>query len=450
MMRNNKGDRNFGVTARSAFFVIAILTCFGVMSDWASAKSLTAALTNLITDNPRIVSAKGNLDASGKAVDQAFAAYLPVVGLTLDGGYEVTDNQARRALGADTLGMGRQSAGVIVTQNLYDGSLKSENLGIAKLSVDIASESREAITQQVLFEGISVYHNILRQKRLVGLARASEMTIATQLELEDERVKRGGGIAVDVLLSKARLQIAKEQRVAFTGALRETHAIYRQVYGEASEVGSMTDPVPPMAAVPTTLDDALAIAQDDSPQIKSSEQATEIAARQRTLARSGYMPRLDLVAQANWEDDVDGTKGIRRDAALLVRLTWEIFSGFATRAQVAQASARYGESLANFDQAKRETMQAVMLSWDRLETARTRVSLLQNAVNIATEVFDARRQLRVAGKESAINVLDAETEMYRAQINYTNASYDARLAIYALLQAMGRLNGETLNLVPGQ
>lgn len=413
----------------------------------ATAQSMTEMLSELITDSPRIISGQRNLGATEKAADEAFAAFLPTVGATLDGGYEYTDSQARRAAGADTLGMGRESANLTVTQNLFDGSLKSENLSIANLSIGIASQSLEALTQQVLVEGVIAYHNVLRQQRLVGLAQASEKVIATQLQLEDERVKRGGGIAVDVLLSKARLQIAKEQRVAFEGGLKEAHAVYQQVFGQASEVGSMAEPVPPMTLVPTRLEDAIAGALEENPQIKSNEQATEVASRQRGVARAGYMPRVDLVAQGNWEDDVDGTKGIRRDAAVLVRLTWEIFSGFATRARVAQATARYGESLANFDQAKRETVQAVMLSWDRLETAKTRVQLLQNAVNIAGEVFDARKQLREAGKESAINVLDAETEYYNAQLNFTNASYDARIAIFTLLQAMGRLNAGTLGLV---
>ncbi len=147
------------------------------------------------------------------------------------------------------------------------------------------------------------------------------------------------------------------------------------------------------------------------------------------------MPRVDLVAQANWEDDVDGVKGIRRDAAVLVRLTWEIFSGFATRSRVAQAAARYGESLANFDQTKRETIQAVMLTWDRLQTAKTRVQLLENAVNIAGEVFDARLHLRDAGMELANVVPDSESSLSIARINFSNARYDARFSTYSLLSA---------------
>jgi adhesin transport system outer membrane protein len=69
---------------------------------------------------------------------------------------------------------------------------------------------------------------------------------------------------------------------------------------------------------------------------------------------------------------------------------------------------------------------------------------LDNAVNIASEVFESRKKLRESGKETVINVLDAENEVFNAQINYTSAMYDARIATYDVLRAMGRLELNTL------
>ena len=83
------------------------------------------------------------------------------------------------------------------------------------------------------------------------------------------------------------------------------------------------------------------------------------------------------------------------------------------------------------------------------QQTRQRVDLLENAVNIAAEVFDARRQLREAGKETVINVLDAESEIFNARINFVNASYEELLATYQLLLAMGQLSLARLELDNG-
>ena len=84
--------------------------------------------------------------------------------------------------------------------------------------------------------------------------------------------------------------------------------------------------------------------------------------------------------------------------------------------------------------------------WEQLLTARQRVGLLENAVITAEEVFNARRRLRDAGKETAINVLDAESEVFAARLNHLAALFDSDVAVYRILFAMGRLTPDNLGL----
>ena len=68
---------------------------------------------------------------------------------------------------------------------------------------------------------------------------------------------------------------------------------------------------------------------------------------------------------------------------------------------------------------------------------------------IAAEVHDARRKLREAGQETVINVLDAENEVFNAQITATDAEYDARIAVYRLILGLGRLTPVALGIQAG-
>ena len=47
-------------------------------------------------------------------------------------------------------------------------------------------------------------------------------------------------------------------------------------------------------------------------------------------------------------------------------------------------------------------------------------------------------------RETVINVLDAENEVFNARINYTSAFFDTRQATYQLLLAVGRLSENTI------
>jgi len=88
----------------------------------------------------------------------------------------------------------------------------------------------------------------------------------------------------------------------------------------------------------------------------------------------------------------------------------------------------------------------VKLAWTNYNISKERSDLLENAVNIAGEVYDARTRLRDVGKDTAINVLDAENELFRAQIDAAAAKYDYHTAAYRLLRAIGTLQ---LNKVGG-
>jgi adhesin transport system outer membrane protein len=134
---------------------------------------------------------------------------------------------------------------------------------------------------------------------------------------------------------------------------------------------------------------------------------------------------------------------------LFLRSRWEFFSGLQTRARVAAASRTYEASKSTHAFTLRKVEEEVRISWENLQTQQQRVDLLRNAVNIAEEVLRARRQLREAGKETALNVLDAEGEVFNAQINMIEAEYDARLATYRVLFATGQLDDKTLG-VPGR
>jgi hypothetical protein len=201
-------------------------------------------------------------------------------------------------------------------------------------------------------------------------------------------------------------------------------------------------PTPPLGLLPETTEDMIAIALEEHPAIRSATAQVYIANEQRRIAQADFFPTIDVSGEWSFDDDLGGTRGTRRDYKAKVNASWTLFNGFATRAGVAQAAHTYRSSIDSDAFVKRKITEEVQLAWSGLDTARQRVSLLQNAVNIASEVFSARRKLREAGKETVINVLDAESEMFNARINLVAAQHDARIAVYRLMLSMGRLTLE--------
>ena len=404
--------------------------------------SLTDEISFLLESHPRLKAARNNISAADEGVKRAFGEYFPSLDLFTDWGYEHTDSPGLRSTASrngSSLHTPRESLSLTLTENLFTGFRREASNETARLNREVAAFEYEEIQQGILFEAVSSYLNVLRHSALIGYAVGNEQNIKRQLDLEDERVKRGAGITVDVLQSKSRLQIAKERRVAFIGNLRNAVARYTQVFGVPPEIASMTTPEAPLELLPPTLEEAESIVLSENPILSNSSREIDLSRERKRTAQSPYYPEVDLVGQYNYEQDDQGVIGSRRDYVVKVEARWNLFNGLSTRADVADATFRSMAAVDNNAFVNRKVIEDVRLSWDQLDTVRARVELLENAVNIAEEVYVARGKRRQAGQETLLDLLDAENEVFIAQISAADAAFDARIAVYRMLFAIGRM-----------
>ncbi|MCZ6665846.1 MAG: TolC family protein [Gammaproteobacteria bacterium] len=413
----------------------------------ASARLLNEELSHLLAGNPQLGVAKERVGAAGQAIREARGAFFPTISADGDYGYSRVDSPARRGVGLGPSSGPRSRIGLNATLNLFDGFRKYANMDRTRLQLITAQIDLENTRQTLLFQGASAYINVRRQRQLVVLAKLNETTIRRQLNLENERVRRGSGLSVDVLQSKSRLQIAKQLRVIIEGDLRTAMSRYIRVFGRAPNLSAMKDPIPPAGQIPSSLEKALSSATSQNPRLKKSARQIEIIDQRKREARSPLYPRLDLVVEGRREENIDGIAGVKTDVTVMVRMTWELFNGLATQSRVLRLARLRAAAMNNNRFVYRQVSDDARTAWHRLDTARKRRDLLVNAINISVEVFRARRALRAAGKETVINVLDAEREVNSARIQHTAARYNAILSEYRVLFALGILTPSTLGLI---
>ena len=216
---------------------------------------LERELASILVDHPQIQGAMKNIEAARHGISRARAPMFPRLSVQGDSGPEIVDSPGTRSSesGSDVTRT-HIVGGVTLTQNLFNGFLTSTQIRTASINRALTEVTLRGTTQQVLFEAIQAYVDVLKQKRLIEIARETEQTIQQQLELEDERVLRGTGITVDVLQAKSRLQIAKEKRVNYEGAFQDAITKYTQSYNHPPPIETMTDPLVPAEMVPSWAD----------------------------------------------------------------------------------------------------------------------------------------------------------------------------------------------------
>ena len=181
-----------------------VMACIGLVAgglmaapDAARANPIENELKYLLDDHPKIREAEKTLESRGESTKEATGLYYPQVTLKGEVGPEIIDSPSRRRTGnGDPWRDVKKTAGITVNQNLFQGYKTESQVRAARINEEIAALSLEGTRQNTLFEGVRAYVDVLRQRRLVELSRENERTIQTQLNLEDERVRRGSGVTV--------------------------------------------------------------------------------------------------------------------------------------------------------------------------------------------------------------------------------------------------------------
>lgn len=421
------------------------VSCFGSGVGPSSAQLLEELLNQLVVSHPQILEATSNTIGAEKGIGEARSGYYPTVTVFGDYGYGVTDTPSRRRTRVGELESDQVTARILANQPLFDGFKTWSQVEAATARTVVAEMEAESIRQRIVFQGIGAYLRVLEQNELLELSRKNELTIQQQLSLEDERVSRGSGIELDALFAKSRLQLAREDRVTLEGSLSQAENDFRKLFALPPLYPEMITPSLPIANLPLTREDVIQQALEGNQILLGSKADVLASDADRTAARSDYFPQVSVEAQANYERDVDGSQGRRDEWTVLLRARWKLFDGFLTPSQAARADARYGATMARNTNLSREVEQFAGDAWDEFQTAKSRVKLLQNAVVIAEEVFAARQKLRTVGKETAINVLDAESELFSARIKAVSAEFDTRRAVYRVLLAIGQLTPALIN-----
>ena len=427
----------------------------------AGAQPLAVELKSLVEKHPLIRSAEKMVEAAQKTEDAAHAGYYPKVDLYADGGREKVESRSYTpstdgSISSDSpTGLNSRSAldrsrlALTIDQNLYSGNRTENNVAVARTDTQLRESELGGTTQNTVFEGVVAYMQIARLKTLLAVAERNERTTQRQMDLENERMQRGGGIAVDVLQARTRLQIARERKVFIQQNMRDAVANYQQVFGHVPDIDSIEDVDTIPSSMPADLEHALDTAMRANPEIRQSKLQSLKAQKQIGLEEAGYYPSVDLVGYYGKEHNVNQIER-RTEASALLKFNWNIFSGGETRSR-SQAALKTYESVVDREAAVgRKVEENVHTAWNQLQNGRERQELLRNAAKIASEVMAFRKRLRDAGKETAINVLDSEVEYYSVLSNMINAEYDSKIAFYRLMAAMGQLSPDRLGIGEGR
>jgi outer membrane protein len=395
--------------------------------------------------NPSLRQAAASVSGAEARADEARSGLLPQLSGTAS--YQrATNNVVPRqgipgtfvAAGSSLATSDFWNANANLSQLVFDFWQTPNRWRAARTAAQAQGDTLQATRDQVLFNVRNAFFQARATKAVVGVSRDTLANQERHLVQVQGFVEVGTRPAIDLAQARTDRANSRVQLINAENNYELARAGLNQAMGVEGSIDYdvADDALPAVPGEEQSTDALLAEALSTRPDV--SALALQARAQEQTIAalRGGYLPSLSVggtVSDAGRKLDQ-----LRWNGGVGATLSWPIFQGGLTQAQVHEAEA----NLANL-QAQMDTLrQQVRLQVDQ---ARLTVRAASAAVGAADEALvNARERLRLAegryaaGSGSIIELEDAQLAVTTAAGQRVQAEYNLATARAQLIQALGR------------
>ncbi len=407
--------------------------------------SLLQALNIALQQNPTILKAQSDLEASYGVVVQTRAVALPHV--VASGQFKDTELGAIENFPGLTLPAQNWNAGVQIVQSIYPGGKLVAAVRAARVTKQQALAQYQATLTDTLLAVRLAYYDILLAAEQITVNEASVNLL--QKELDDQQRRYNAGTVPHFNVLRASVSLANARP-----ALIQAQNNYRISKNNLSNLLGYNLPRDIWENIPLKLTDALDAAPfhinlpdalqqalNNRPELLALRKSEELQQLNITDASAGYKPNLSVFAGYNWFNaqftpPVDITHDINGWNAG-AQISWDIFDGMLTHGKVVQARALYSKSRTAVDQEMRDIELEVRTAYSDFLEAQ---EVLESQKTVQAEAEESLREANAraeAGTGTQLDVLDAENQLTQARSTQVQALHDYDAARARFQRAIG-------------
>ncbi len=419
--------------------LLALAAAAAFTTNPSSAQTLEEALASAYDSSPQIAAARANLRVLDEQEAINRSGYRPSVSSSASYALEYEDRQTTGSNGSAPFILSLDGA-----QNIYDGGQTTNRVNSARETVRAGRENLISTEQSVLSAAAVSFTDVRRDREFVTLAQNNVKVIAEELQAARDRFEVGEITRTDVSQAEARLADARSNLATSRGQLAQSERNYQEIVGQLP--GDLAPP-PALPNVPASLDEALVIARENNPDLRSARFDEAAARRDVKTAIGELLPSLDLTGTLAYADGDTSTSGFDGgEAAVGVSATIPLYQGGAAYAGVRQSQAAASQQLANIGAVGRSVDANTAIAWSDLDVSRAAIVAQRESVRANAIALDGVQQEALAGVRTTLDVLDAEQELLDARTLLIDAERNEYVAVVNLLVAVGSFTAADLGL----
>jgi outer membrane protein len=417
----------------------------------ALADTIEAALVRAYQNNPQLNAQRAQVRSVDENVPQALSGYRPKVALTASAGFQYTDTNSTQGGTPNAIVRTEihganppRSAGLTVTQTLFNGQQTANKTRAAESQVSGSREALRVLEQSVLLSAATIYMDYLRDSAIVEVQKSNVRVLEQTLKQTRDRFNVGEVTRTDVAQSEAQLAAGNTQLLAAEATLTTTKANFRRIIGNEPQALAPGSPVDRF--LPGTLPGAVELSLIENPNVTAAMFGIDVNFLQVKVNEGALLPTVSL--QASVQQSYEQTMTVYRSfgASAIAQISAPIYQGGAEYSLIRQSKENLAQQRLVLEQTRDQTRANTVTAWGQLVAGKAQVASAQAQVTASEIALNGVREEAKAGQRTTLDVLNAQQALVNARVALVTAQHDRVVASYAVLNSVGRLSPQVLNL----
>ena len=389
-------------------------------------------LLKALATHPEVLGVVAAKESAGYQVEAAQYARLPRLQLASGAGSTSTDVGGEKDYNVLSLN---------ARMTLIDGGVMGARVDAARANDEASGAAVRATRQKVALDALTAYLQVLRHNHKRDAAGRAIQALDELVRLEQRRADLGATGENDIRLAQSRRATFAAKRHEFESQLADASAKFETYFGFQPEVATLPAlMLPGHWSIPAALDDALSQAQANSSELAEARSRVENAQALVKQYEAARFPSLDVV----WTKTHDPRGVVYNDATRTgVEINWNFGNGFELQLRVKTALAEVANQESKYEAARLNLMQLTSTAWGQARAGKDKTAEMVSAVSEAAALLHGRRRLMEFGRETLVQVLDAQVDYELQVLDFIDAVIDQRINELRMARVMGFMDEQS-------
>ncbi len=420
--------------------------------------TLDDALAIAARQNPDLALARADADTADADRSASVSGVLPRLDLQSSLGRAFVGRSARVQLNPVTqeilppspaTDFPAYSLGLQLTQPVFDWRT-FQDVSRASSAAQAAERQYDEARLSLAFEVTRRFYEVLRAERSLAVlektaARSGDLVGRADALFAAGRAPRSDTFTARVNLGNDRIAVEQQRAVLAQARSALAQVLGRTAGGDLSVVPPATLDAPGVpTAEPPTAEALLDAARARRPALLAQRALVAAADAAVSSAHAGYLPTVD--AQASYSrsgSDFAGAGGVYGDlarqyqAAAQLVVSWNLFEGRRTSAEVQRAESQARRARASADKAVEAVAKEIADARAVLASRARQVALAAENLRTADQGLSLARERLDAGLATQLELRDASLKLTQAELSLVESRIDHAVALADLARAAG-------------